>query len=48
MIGFNKISELCKVIELILTRVDIDWKEIENQCELLNNEFEVLEILNSK
>jgi DNA-binding response OmpR family regulator len=48
MIGFSKISDLCKEIQEKLTRIDIDWKEVENQCELLNNEFEVLEILNSK
>lgn len=48
MIGYTKISELCREIETNLTRVDIDWKDIEGKCELLISEFEVVEILNSK
>lgn len=48
MIGFTKISELSREIESKLLRVDIEWKEIESYCELLINEFDVVEILHSK
>ncbi len=48
MIGYPKISDLCREIELKLSVIDIDWRDIESKCDLLINEFDVLEILNSK
>ncbi|MEW6194105.1 MAG: response regulator [Bacteroidota bacterium] len=48
MIGYNKISEMCRELEFTLSKIDLNWDDIENKCEALINEFEVLEILNSK
>lgn len=48
MIGYNKISDMCRDLEFYLSKIDLNWEEVENKCEALINEFEVLEILNSK
>lgn len=48
MIGYSNISSMCAECEFILTDLNLDWSDIENRCEQLINEFEVLEILNSK
>lgn len=48
MIGYSNISSMCAECEFILTDINLDWSDIENRCEQLINEFEVLEILNSK
>ncbi|MBI1938148.1 MAG: response regulator [Ignavibacteriales bacterium] len=48
MIGYSNISNMCAESEYILSDINLNWSDIENKCELLINEFEVLEILNSK
>lgn len=48
MIGYSNISVMCGECEFILTDINLDWGDVENRCEQLINEFEVLEILNSK